>query len=139
MTAMNATFRWTEKYSVNIAALDNQHKRLFAIINELNQALANGEGKAATDSVLWKLVDYAKAHFAAEEALLAEYKFPETASHRAEHDSFTQSIAKFREDDRAGKPGVPVSLMLFLQDWLKEHILVNDKAYASFLNARGVR
>jgi hemerythrin len=139
MAASNATFRWTEKYSVNITALDNEHKRLFAIINELNQALANGEGKAATDSVLRKLVDYAKAHFAAEESLLAEYEFPETASHRAEHDKFTQSIAKFREDYRAGKPGVPVSLMLFLQDWLKEHILVNDKAYTSFLNARGVR
>ena len=138
MSAMNASFRWTEKYSVKIAALDNQHKRLFAIINELNQALANGEGKAATDSVLRKLVDYAKAHFAAEESLLAEYKFPETASHRAEHDKFTQSMAKFRADHCAGKPGVPVSLMLFLQEWLKEHILVNDKAYTSFLNARGV-
>ena len=139
MTAMNASFRWTEKYSVKIAALDNQHKRLFAIINELNQALANGEGKAVADPVLRKLADYAKAHFAAEEALLAEYKFPETPTHRAEHDSFTQSIAKFREDYRAGKPGVPVSLMLFLQAWLKEHILINDKAYSSFLNARGVR
>ncbi len=139
MAASNATFRWTEKYSVNIAALDDEHKRLFVIINELNQALANGEGKAATDSVLRKLVDYAKAHFAAEEALLAEYRFPETPTHRAEHDKFTQSIAKFREDDRAGKPGVPVSLMLFLQAWLKEHILVSDKGYTSFLNARGVR
>ena len=139
MTASDATFRWTEKYSVNIAALDNQHKRLFAIINELNQALANGEGTAATDSVLRKLVDYAKAHFVAEEALLAEYKFPETVSHRVEHDKFTQSMAKFRADHRAGKPGVPVSLILFLQDWLKEHILVNDKAYSSFLNSRGVR
>ncbi len=139
MAASNATFRWTEKYSVNIAALDDEHKRLFVIINELNQALANGEGKAATDSVLRKLVDYAKAHFAAEEALLAEYRFPETPTHRAEHDKFTQSIAKFREDDRAGKPGVPVSLMLFLQARLKEHILVSDKGYTSFLNARGVR
>ena len=76
MSAMNASFRWTEKYSVKIAALDNQHKRLFAIINELNQALANGEGKAATDSVLRKLVDYAKAHFAAEESLLANINSP---------------------------------------------------------------
>jgi hemerythrin len=29
--------------------------------------------------------------------------------------------------------------MLFLQTWLREHILVSDKAYSSFLNARGVR
>src|SRR5208282_4119780 len=121
MNATTATFRWTEKYSVNVAALDNQHKRLFATINELNQALASGEGKAVTEPVLQKLVDYAMSHFAAEEALLAEHGYPATASHRA------------------GKPGVPVSLILFLQTWLKEHILVTDKAYTNFLNSRGVR
>jgi len=139
MTAPTPAFRWTERYSVNVAAIDDQHKRLFTIINELNDALAHGEGAAVAEPVLQKLVDYAQVHFAAEEALLEEYKFPATGAHRAEHDKFTQSIAKFREDYRAGKPGVPVSLMLFLQDWLKEHILVNDKAYTSFLNARGVR
>jgi hemerythrin len=48
-------------------------------------------------------------------------------------------VAKLLEDHHAGKTGVPVSLMLFLQTWLREHILVSDKAYSSFLNARGVR
>ena len=139
MNATTATFRWTEKYSVNVAALDNQHKRLFATIIELNQALASGEGKAVTEPVLQKLVDYAMSHFAAEEALLAEHGYPATASHRAEHDKFTASVAKFQADHRAGKPGVPVSLILFLQTWLKEHILVTDKAYTNFLNSRGVR
>jgi len=139
MTETTATFRWTEKYSVNIAALDRQHQRLFAIINELNQALSNGHGRTVTEPVLQKLMDYATAHFAAEEALLAEHKFPETAAHRAGHDKFSQSMAKFRADHRAGKPGVPVTLILFLQSWLKEHILESDKAYSSFLNSRGVR
>lgn len=32
-----------------------------------------------------------------------------------------------------------MALLLFLQSWLKEHILVTDKAYSSFLNERGVR
>ncbi len=137
-SATTQTFRWTEKYSVNVVALDNQHKRLFAIINELNQALAHGEGRVAAGAVLQELVDYAVSHFAAEEALLAEYKFPESAAHRAGHNRFTEAMARFQADHRAGKPGVPVSLILFLQSWLKEHILESDKAYSSFLNARGV-
>ena len=29
--------------------------------------------------------------------------------------------------------------MLFLQNWLKEHILSMDKAYSAFLNDGGVR
>jgi hemerythrin-like metal-binding protein len=139
MVATIPTFRWTERYSVNIAVLDQQHQRLFATINELQDALAQGNGAAVVEGVLQKLVNYVVSHFASEEALLAEYKYPATASHRAEHDKFSHSVVKFLADHRAGRPGVPVSLILFLQDWLKEHILINDKAYVDFLSARGVR
>jgi hemerythrin len=138
MTVATPAFRWTERFSVNIAALDNQHQGLFATINELNEALAAGEAGAVTDPVLQKLVDYALTHFASEESLMTKHEFPGLAAHRIEHDKFTQSVVKFLEDYRAGKPGVPVSLMLFLQTWLKEHILTTDKAYSGFLNARGV-
>ena len=41
---------------------------------------------------------------------MAEYGFPGTAAHLTEHDKFTQAVAKFLADHRAGKPGVPVSL-----------------------------
>ncbi len=138
MTVSTPAFRWTEKYSVNIAALDHQHQGLFATINELNEALAHGEGRAVTDAILQKLVEYALTHFAAEEALMVEYEFPGLATHCMAHQKFVQAVTKFLEDYYAGKPGVPVSLLLFLQTWLKEHILVADKAYSSFLNARGV-
>ena len=40
---------------------------------------------------------------------MAEYGFPGTAAHLTEHDKFTQVVAKFLADHRAGKPGVPVS------------------------------
>jgi hemerythrin len=138
MTLRTPTFRWSEKYSVNIATLDDQHRHLFVAINELNQALANGQGGAVVDPILKQLGDYAVTHFAAEETLLTEYKFQERDIHRAEHEKFLQSITKFLDDYHAGKPGVPVSLLLYLQTWLKEHILITDKAYSSFLNARGV-
>lgn len=130
MTISTPAFRWTEKYSVNIAALDHQHQSLCATINELNEALA--------DSVLQKLVDYALTHFAAEEALMTKYEFPGLSTHCMEHHKFAESVTKLLKDYRVGKAGVPVSLLLFLQTWLKRHILVADKAYSGFLNARGV-
>ena len=138
-TATAPFVTWNDSWVIGVQEIDAQHKNLVSILNQLHQAMSLGHGKDVLGGILNSLIGYTKAHFAAEEALLAEYKFPETPTHRAEHDSFTQSIAKFREDYRAGKPGVPVSLMLFLQAWLKEHILINDKAYSSFLNARGVR
>jgi hemerythrin len=138
MSVETSAFRWTEKYSVNIAALDAQHQGFFATINELNEALARGAGARITEPVLRKLVEYAQAHFAAEEALMTEYQFPGLETHCLEHQRFGKTVTKFLEDYRAGKQGVPVSLLLFLQTWWKGHILTADKAYSSFLNARGV-
>lgn len=139
MAVSTQTFRWTEKYAVNVQALDNQHQRLFATANELNDALSYGEGAAAVEPVLQKLVDYALSHFAAEEALMKRHLYPDLAKHRAEHEDFARKVTEFIEEYRAGKAGVPVELLLFLQSWLKQHILVTDKAYSSFLNERGVR
>lgn len=138
MPTSRSGLRWTQMYSVNIAALDRQHQSLFGTINELNDALSNGDGHAALGRTLRKLVDYSGDHFAAEEALMSEHDFPGLSTHRDEHERFKRSVAQFLQDFEAGKSGVPVSLMLFLQSWLKSHILGSDKSYSAYLNARGV-
>ena len=132
------TFRWNERYSVNIALLDGQHQRLFDIFNELNAALAAGRGGTAMDSVLRKLTDYTRTHFVAEEALMELHRFPGLEAHRAEHEGFEHDLARYVESFGASKAGTSVSLLFYLQSWLKEHILKTDKAYSAFLNERGV-
>ncbi len=139
MTVLKNAFRWSEKYAVNIAALDSQHQRLFAMVSELDDALAEGKGAAVLEPVLQRLVDYTLSHFAAEEGLMAKHQFPGLGNHTLEHAQFAKKIALFLDDVRAAKTGVPVALLFFLQGWLKHHILVTDKAYSGFLNARGVR
>lgn len=140
-TTVNApsSFQWTQRYSVNITALDRQHQGLFDTINELNVALSEGHGANVMDPVLRKLVDYANTHFAAEEYLMETHHFPGLATHRVEHEAFARNIAKYLDDYKSGKTGAPVSLLLFLQSWLREHILKSDKSYSAFLNEHGVR
>ena len=132
-------FRWTEAYSVHIAHLDAQHQKLFATVNELNEALRSGLGNAIVNPVLDHLLEYANVHFAAEESLMEQHSFPGLSTHRARHEAFRQKIAAFLQDHQRGKPGVPVNLMFFLQNWLKQHVLKTDKQYSAFLNARGVQ
>lgn len=139
MPVVSETFRWTEAYSVHIAALDEQHRRLFDAVNELHRALQIGEGAAALQAVLQRLLHYAAEHFAAEEALMAQYNFPGLSTHRARHEAFRNKLAEFMEAHRAARAGAPVAVLLFLQDWLKNHLLKTDKLYSDFLNARGVR
>ena len=140
MPVVASTFRWTQEHSVNIAVLDQQHQALFETVNELDRALRVGEGNSAMDSVLKRLVNYAEIHFASEESLMEQHEFPGLFAHRAEHAKFRQKLGALLGDYRTGtKPGVPVSLVLFLRGWLKEHVQMTDKRYSAFLNARGVR
>jgi hemerythrin len=138
LTDTAPAFRWTETYSVNIATLDRQHRDLFATINELNRALSEGHGAVAVGDVLGQLLEYSRKHFATEEVLMETHSFPGLPTHRLEHEAFALRVAKYMDDYRRGKLGTPASLMLYLQSWLKEHLLKTDKAYSTFLNEKGV-
>jgi len=139
MSVSAGTFRWSDAYSVNVALLDEQHQHLFETIEELNQALQAGNGNSAIEPVLFKLVDYARFHFAAEESLMEQYDFPGLSTHRMQHEMFRRKINEFLSEHAAGKAGVAVSVMFFMRDWLKRHVMTTDKHYSAYLNARGIR
>lgn len=138
MSVSTTTFHWTECYRVNIVLPDQQHQQLIDTVNELDQALRMGEGKSVVDAVLDKLVEYALVHFTAEERLMQQHDFPGLSTHQTQHEMFRQKIGTYLEDLKAGKAGVPVSLLLFMQEWMKQHLLTTDRQYSAFLNARGV-
>jgi hemerythrin len=130
---------WTKKYSVNVRELDEQHKRLFALINDLHDALKVGEGRKATSDILGRLIEYAALHFHTEERYLATCDYPEFSAHRRAHGYFVEKVFEYQRDFEAGRISVPIDVMRFLMDWLLEHIEGTDKKYAPFLNERGLR
>jgi hemerythrin len=135
---MSATFAWKDAYSVKIVSIDNQHKKLFDLVNELDQAMAAGHGKDVAKDVLDRLVGYTVQHFAAEERLMDAHKFPGAVSHKGEHKALTDKVLAFKKDFESGAVGITPSLLGFLQHWLRDHIQKVDRQYTDFLNAHGV-
>lgn len=138
MSTATRTFYWSEAYSVHIAVLDEQHRNLIDTIGRLREALRSGEGNSMLDPVLKELVDYAGVHFATEESLMQEHQFPGLPRHRAQHEEFRRELAEFLQAYHAGKQCVPVSLLFYMEAWLKQHLLRTDKLYSAYLNSRGV-
>jgi len=132
-------FPWDNSYSVNVAAMDSQHKNLVGIINELHQAMSAGSGKDKVGEILSKLISYTKGHFAAEEGLLQSHAYPDLHSQKTEHERLTGTVTDFHRRFLSNEIGLTVEVMSFLRDWLRGHILGLDKKYSSFLNAKGVR
>jgi hemerythrin len=135
---MSALFQWDDSYSVKVAALDDQHKKLFALVEELHQAMLSRRGKDVTGAILSRLSKYTIYHFSAEEKLLEKHNYPGLETHRAEHDDLRFRVTMFQQEFDAGIATVTLELMAFLQQWLKNHICNVDRRYGDFLNARGV-
>ena len=135
VTCMETT-RWKQSFSINVAELDRQHKRLFDTVAELEYSLNMGRADTIIDEVLAKVVAHTIEHFAAEEALMYENGFPDLAAHCHEHSMLSQQLTTFNLSHMAGRQGVPVALLEFLKTWLQEHILKSDKKYCDFLNTR---
>jgi len=135
---MSLTFQWNPSYSVKVMAFDNQHKKLFDLVNELYPAMSKGHGKDIAGDVLKRLIEYTVHHFAAEEKLMEKHKFPGLAAHRAEHKALAEKVVAFKKEFDAGAGNVTPQLLTFLQQWLTNHIQTVDQRYGDFLNAQGV-
>jgi hemerythrin len=129
---------WTETYSVYIDEIDQQHKTLVAMINDLDTAMRAGIGKIVLEQTLANLVTYTQTHFAFEEQLLEAYQYPDLKQHQSEHEALTQSVLKLQSQYRENQVGLTASTSAFLSDWLSFHILGQDKKYGLYLKAKGV-
>jgi hemerythrin len=130
---------WNAKMSVGVALLDNDHKKLVGMLNQLFDAINSGQGKESLGKILDGLVDYTKIHFANEEKLFAQTIYPESVAHKKEHDDLTRQVLDVQNKYKAGATGtLSLEVMNFLKTWLVNHIQGNDKKYGPHLNAKGI-
>jgi hemerythrin len=134
-----ALITWNDSLSVNVAEMDQQHKKLVALINELNDAMSVGKGKDVLEKIVNDLATYITVHFRAEEKYFAQFRYPDTFNHRIEHVAFAKKVADFKDGFEAGRLPLSVEVMKFLSDWLRKHIMGTDRKYSQFFNENGLK
>ena len=77
---------WTSEMSVDVKMLDNDHKRLAILINDLHAGLMAGRDSKDLDHIFDELIAYARVHFAQEERILAEAGYSGAEAHKLEHE-----------------------------------------------------
>lgn len=132
---------WEERYSVGIASIDNQHKKLVDFTNALFEGCRQGQEFAADSfkSTLKDVVLYVKEHFQTEEKLFEQFAYPDTDAHRKQHQAFVYKVLEEVANFENNQKFVPNKFVRFLRDWLLEHIAVSDQAYSEFLKSKGVK
>ncbi|MDR2101980.1 MAG: bacteriohemerythrin [Treponema sp.] len=126
---------WEDRYALGIPLIDEQHKKLVEMTNELYRGCLRG-GDEARDYFMKTVrgtVDYVKYHFAAEEKILENIKYPGFTEHKREHEGFVKQVVDEVKNFQEGKKFVPNLFVRYLRDWILTHIAVQDKQYADFI------
>ncbi|WP_415902681.1 bacteriohemerythrin [Neptuniibacter sp. QD29_5] len=133
-----AGFEWNQGLSVGVEEIDNDHKRLLAIISDLANAIEENHEKEIIGQVFTKLEEYVSLHFQREEALIARCGYPDLDEHIQGHQSFIDKIPELKEQLlHADSVEVARDVYLFLVDWLLNHIAVDDMSYHQCLSDKG--
>ncbi len=134
-----ALMTWNDKMSVGVAMIDDEHKKLVAMLNELYDGVQSGHGKDALGKILDGLISYTAGHFKHEEKLFADTGYPAAAAHKKEHDDLTKQVLDVQAKYKSGATGtLSLEVMNFLKNWLVNHIQGTYKKYGPHLNAKGI-
>ncbi|ULQ59627.1 bacteriohemerythrin [Brucepastera parasyntrophica] len=126
---------WEDRYTVYIPMVDDQHKHLVSMTNELYEGcLLGGEAAHAYfQKAIHEAVQYVQKHFATEEKILKTVNYPEYSIHKKEHEDFILEVLQQVKNFQEGKKFVPNNFVRFLREWVLTHIAVSDKKYADYL------
>lgn len=132
---MEIFVEWENSFSVDNDEIDEQHKKLFNIINEVGNYLNSDDESAslAINKAINELIDYTDYHFRLEENLMLSMEYPRIEEHIEQHKLFETKIRSFKDQIKLfGTTETSQMLFDYVISWLKTHILVLDGDYAGF-------
>ncbi len=119
--------KWDNSWETGIKIIDEQHKMLFDIINDLHKAMKLGREKEILSRIFKSLRMYIFTHFRVEEELMHKSDYPDFTGHKNQHDQFIQYIEVMYSAFRTQQKEVTSEILEFLKTWLTAHIINEDK------------
>ncbi|KAF0204823.1 MAG: metal dependent [Gallionellaceae bacterium] len=131
----NAWAPWNENLSVGIDIIDEHHRYLLDLINDLYEVVINKRGAREVARLIKALDAYAKVHFRSEEMMMEHYKFEGIKRQEHQHHAFEAKIREFYEELHTNPLVAQFDVLSYLRDWLVHHILVEDTQLRSLSTA----
>jgi len=133
--------KWTDKLACGVKLIDDQHKGLVNLINEMFDHVSGNftQEKDYFNRVIQEAVKYIKVHFADEERIMIATKFAGYPEHKKEHELFIKTTLENIKDYEAGKRFTLSSFTRFLKDWVLSHVALVDKKYFDYFKSIATR
>ena len=123
-------YEMKNEYLTGIEMIDEEHTKLFEIADKLYNLLNDQFIPDKYDYILevvGELKDYAKKHFADEEAYMEKINYKRMFTQKIQHAEFVEKMSSYNpEKIDADQKEACMDILEFINNWLVEHILEND-------------
>ena len=126
---------WNDSYLLEIPEIDNQHKKLLKIANDLYEVLSNEADtyKVEMSKVLKGLTDYTVYHFSFEEKFMRKYGYVGADAHKLAHDGFIAEVNRQVKNLALDNRNAGLAFYKFMVNWILVHIAKADHVWADFV------
>ena len=131
----NGWVAWDESLSVGIDVIDEHHRYLFDLTNELFDVVNAKRGSRDVARVLKALEQYAQVHFRAEERMMAHHAYGEQDRQHAQHRDFEIKLDQFYGELHDNPLTARFDVLIYLRDWLIKHIKLEDAKLKELVTA----
>ncbi|HMC13853.1 MAG TPA: hemerythrin domain-containing protein [Gallionellaceae bacterium] len=128
---------WNDGTSVGIPEVDEDEKRFIALLNRFNESVADRIALIEVKKRLQNILDDAEQHFAHEERLFKEWRYPDSDDHARKHAQVIQALKDIKENCISYDFDLEwIEAGLKIKTALINHILTEDIKYVTYYRSR---
>ena len=131
-------FQWSDELSVGNSLIDQDHKELVNLVNELHQAVQDGKSNETLGRILQALFTYTQEHFQREELLMEHINYVDKEAHLDQHKKLIDQVVVLQDAFDRGRVEVANNTAELLRYWLTHHIMRTDKKLSVAIAASGL-
>lgn len=121
---------WHESYDCGEPTIDQEHRRLFELANALiDSAFKRSADPQVFEEALDRLIAHVAKHFADEEAVLAEHRYPGLAIQALAHKRLVERALQLRDAAMAGGVTIGELVDFLATDVVARHMLITDREF----------
>lgn len=125
---MALALQWSDAYNID-ARIDNEHKRLFELANDVFALVDPKRQVAELKNTINALYEYMDFHFSNEQRLMLKIGYLDYERHASMHKAMLAELTRLMTDSR-DLDGLTTGLQHLMLDWLLRHILREDQRIA---------
>ena len=124
----------SQSFKLECELLDQDHRRLFDMVNEIVKEIEEGNA-AACKTMVPAFLDQAKRHFDREEAFLAKVGYPDLEKHHDHHHGLDEKMehllefARMAEENELARESLKKELVFFVLD----DVITADMDFKAFV------